>query len=248
MLAILAVILSLGLLVGIHEACHMFVAKLFGVRVIRFSFGFGTLLLSYQTKETSYELRLLPLGGFVQFDGEDPDHPEVGGFFGLPWYKRALVALAGPIANLILGFILLAALLIGFKHWPVLDGLQRAGKISLLVVTETLKYLGGLFGGASKVSDMSGPVGVTTAMAKSFKSGAVDFTFILSIISLSLGLFNLFPIPGLDGGHVFLYLIEGIRGKRLPAKAYVAWSIVGFVLLGLLMLLMIGMDIFKLMK
>jgi regulator of sigma E protease len=73
MLTTIAILIGLGLLIGLHEASHMFVAKLFNVKVLKFSFGFGPLLLHKQIGETSYELRLLPLGGFVQFFGECPE-------------------------------------------------------------------------------------------------------------------------------------------------------------------------------
>ena len=85
--------------------------------------------------------------------------------------------------------------------------------------------------GQAHMKEMSGPVMVTKLLIDAFKMGMDQFLFILSIISLSLGLFNLLPIPGLDGGHVFLYTIEGLTKKPLSAKVYKYWQTLGMVLL-----------------
>jgi membrane-associated protease RseP (regulator of RpoE activity) len=247
MLSILVVILGFGLVIGLHELAHMLTAKAFGVKVLKFSFGFGPRLLGFLFKGTSYELRLLPLGGFVQFAEEDPSDNTKGGFFAVPWYKRALIALAGPVMNLLLGLAMIYALLL-FNHWPVFAAVKRTGDISWFVIHETLKWFGGVFTAQSHMSDMAGPIMVTKLMVSSLKESVMQFFFLLSIVSLSLGLFNLLPIFGLDGGHVLLYIIEGIRGKKLPNRAYEIWNILGFVLLGLLMVFIIFGDITKLIK
>lgn len=247
MLSILIVILGFGVLIGLHELSHMLTAKAFGVKVIRFSFGFGPRLLGFLFKGTSYELRLLPLGGYVQFKGEDSSKNEKGGFFSIPWHKRALVALAGPVANLLLGLSIIFVLLL-LKDWSILPAIKRSFEIAWLVIHETLKWLCGLFTHQSNPSDMGGPIVVTKLMVSSLKESVTQFFFVLSLVSLSLGLFNLFPLPGLDGGHVFLYLIEGLRGKKLPSKVYQLWNILGLILLGLLMVIIIFGDISKLLK
>jgi membrane-associated protease RseP (regulator of RpoE activity) len=247
MLSILVVILGFGLLIGLHELSHMLTAKAFGVKVLRFSFGFGPRLLGFLFKGTSYELRLLPLGGFVQFKGEDPSKNEKNGFFSIAWYKRALVALAGPVMNLFLGLAIVFTLLL-VNQWPILAAVKRTGEISWFVISKTLEWIAGLFTATSNVSDMSGPIMVTKIMVQSLKESVIQFFFMLSIVSLSLGLFNLFPVPGLDGGHVFLYTIEGIRGKKLSNKVYEIWGILSLILLGLLMTFVIWQDISKLIK
>ncbi len=61
--------LGLTILVGIHELGHMLFAKLFGMRVEKFSIGFGPVLFWFQGKETKYQFSLLPLGGFVKISG-----------------------------------------------------------------------------------------------------------------------------------------------------------------------------------
>jgi len=250
-LNILAVILGIAAVIGIHEASHMLVSKLFGVKVLKFSLGFGPVIFSKKIGDTQYQLSALPLGGYVQCAGEDPESNVQNGFFSLPWYKRSLIALAGPVANLILGFGLIFALLVLFKGWPILAGLGQAFKLCSFVITTSLKWIFGMLPAAKDAaqgSGLSGPIMVTKILMSSAKEGAAQFLFVLSLISLSLGLFNLFPIPALDGGHVFLYTLEGIRGKKFSNKVYLVWNFVGMLLLASLMLYTCFSDITTLLK
>jgi membrane-associated protease RseP (regulator of RpoE activity) len=247
MLNILAVIVGFAVLIGIHEFCHMLTAKVFGVKVLKFSFGFGPRLLHYQGKETSYELRLLPLGGFVQLLGEDPKYKEKDGFFGISWYKRSLVAFAGPVSNFILGVLIIFSLFL-FKQWPVVEAVKQTFTMSSTVVVQTTKYAGGFFVHKSDVSQLSGPIVTTKIMVSSLKESIGQFLLVLAVISLSLGLFNLFPIAGLDGGHVLLYTLEGIRGKPFSEKIYRIWGYVGMILLMILMIFVVYLDIVKLLR
>lgn len=245
-LATAAIMLGFGVLIGFHEGAHMLVSKLFGVKVNKFAIGFGPVLLKKTIGETSYELRLLPLGGFVQCDGENPLSRVKRGFFSLIWWKRALIALAGPTASLLLGYLIMFGLLVFGRSWPVLAGAAKAWELCRTVIAESLKF----FGGHSTVpgAAVSGPVMIVKILADSFKEGLVRFGSVLSIISLSLGLFNLFPIPALDGGHVFLYTIEGIRGKKFKPQTYAAWNMIGAILLVSMMLYTIFSDTRSLWK
>jgi membrane-associated protease RseP (regulator of RpoE activity) len=244
---ILMVVLGIASVIGIHEASHMLVSKFFGIKVLKFSLGFGPILLSKTINETSYELRLLPLGGFVSCAGEDPEMNVERGFFSVSWWKRSLIALAGPVANLILGFVMIFVLLVLFKGWPILQGLGRAYTISSMAITETLKALGGMIGHTVPASQLSGPIMVTKLLASSVKEGIAQFLFVLAIISLSLGLFNLVPCPGLDGGHVILYFGEFLYGRKFSTKVYIMWSYIGILLLVSLMLFTCYLDIVKLL-
>jgi membrane-associated protease RseP (regulator of RpoE activity) len=246
MITLLAILIGIGLVVGLHEAAHMLVAKRFGVLVHKFSFGFGPRLLHKKWGETSYEIRLLPLGGFVQMHGEDPDDLIEGGFFSLPWYKRTAIALAAPVTNIVLGAVLAFVALAVFQHVPLLEAAENAIRFTYLIIEETLKWLFGLATSTSNSNDLGGPITVGKIMITSLREGWFRFTVVLSLISTSIGLFNLLPIPGLDGGHVFLYTIEGIRGKRFPAMVYGVWGLVGTALLMLLMGYAIWLDIGRL--
>ncbi|HEY1088224.1 MAG TPA: RIP metalloprotease RseP, partial [Archangium sp.] len=107
----------LGVLVTVHEAGHFFAAKWAGVKVLKFSIGFGPKLFSFRRGETEYQIAALPLGGFVAMAGQHPgdDVEEDMGrtFLGAPWWKRVIILLAGPGANLIFPVIALFFVYLG---------------------------------------------------------------------------------------------------------------------------------------
>ena len=113
-MGILYAILVLSFLIAFHEFGHFIFAKYFGVGVRVFSIGFGPKLLSKKIGETEYALSLLPLGGYVAMMGEDENeselalHPEKS-FRSKHALKRILIVLAGPIFNLVLGFVLITS-------------------------------------------------------------------------------------------------------------------------------------------
>src|SRR5258708_899886 len=122
-----AFIVLVGLMVVVHELGHFIVAKLCGVRVEAFSFGFGPRLFGFKYGDTDYKVCLLPLGGFVKMTGENPgdqvtlpDTPEnnqgpgpeglvgdPGSFMAHPRWQRMLIGVAGPLFNFVLAFILM---------------------------------------------------------------------------------------------------------------------------------------------
>ena len=96
-----AFILVLGFLIFIHEAGHFLVAKLFRVRVLVFSFGFGKRLFGFRYGDTDYRVSLIPLGGYVRMAGEDlDDSTERGSFRTKSVWQRMAVVAAGPGAAL----------------------------------------------------------------------------------------------------------------------------------------------------
>lgn len=103
----LAVVPLLGVLILVHELGHFVMAKLFEVKVLRFSLGFGPKLLSWSAGATEYRLSLIPLGGYVRLLGEDPSEPvaEIDRhrtLFGKPLWQRYAIVIAGPVFNLVL--------------------------------------------------------------------------------------------------------------------------------------------------
>jgi regulator of sigma E protease len=77
--------------------------------------------------------------------------------------------------------------------------------------------------------DVAGPIGVVWAMADAAKSGAWDYLKFVAMISVALGLFNLLPIPMVDGGMILLFLVEGIIGNKINAKVVQIYNIIGLV-------------------
>ena len=110
LIALIAFIVSIGILVTIHEFGHFWVAKKLGIKVLRFSIGFGKVLKSWQWGETKYTICALPLGGFVKMldenDGKVSPQEKHRAFNCQNVYKRIAVVIAGPAANFILAVIL----------------------------------------------------------------------------------------------------------------------------------------------
>lgn len=79
--------------------------------------------------------------------------------------------------------------------------------------------------------DVAGPLGIGQVIVKAVKSGPEDFFYLIGLISVAIGLFNLFPVPMLDGGHVLYYVIEGIRGRPLSNKVIAKANMVGLAML-----------------
>ena len=100
-----------------------------------------------------------------------------------------------------------------------------------------------LFTGNVKLEQMTGPIGISEIVVKS--SGVYNFIYLLCLVSLSLGVTNLLPIPALDGGRIVLLIIEGIRGKALKEEIELGIQSVGFLLLILLSLYVSYKDILR---
>lgn len=94
----------------------------------------------------------------------------------------------------------------------------------------TLYYLGQKIISRER-PDVAGPVGIAKIIVKSVKTGMEDFLYLIAMISVAIGLFNFFPIPMLDGGHMLYYAIEGVRGRPLSQKIIGRANMVGFALL-----------------
>ena len=116
---IILAILALGFLIFIHELGHFFAAKRCGIRVEKFSIGFGPRLIGFRRGETDYCLSALPFGGFVKMAGENPEDQkgEEGEFASAPVGHRIFVAISGPAMNFLLGIILFSFVyLVGLDH------------------------------------------------------------------------------------------------------------------------------------
>lgn len=114
LITVLKIIFILGFLVLIHEGGHFLVARLCKIRVNEFAIGFGPTIWKKQGKETKYAIRLIPLGGFVNMEGEEERSEEEGSFSMASIPKRIAVVAAGGLVNIIFAlityFILMASL------------------------------------------------------------------------------------------------------------------------------------------
>ena len=107
LITILVTILIFGVIIFIHEFGHFIVAKACGIKVNEFAMGMGPKLLKKQGKETLYSLRAFPIGGFCAMEGEDEESGEKRAYCNKPVWQRILVVIAGPMMNLLLGFLVL---------------------------------------------------------------------------------------------------------------------------------------------
>ncbi|HEX4426690.1 MAG TPA: RIP metalloprotease RseP [Terriglobales bacterium] len=117
----LAVVPILGFMILIHEFGHYAVAKMLGVRVEQFAIGFGKRLIGFRKGETDYRINLLPLGGYVKMSGENPMDDRTGDpgeFLSHPRWHRFLIAIAGPIMNILLAIGLLIGVYMVHDEYP----------------------------------------------------------------------------------------------------------------------------------
>ncbi len=305
--------------------------------------GMGPTLLKKKIKDTTYALRLLPIGGFVSMEGEDEESNDENSFSKKPCWQRIIIVVAGAVMNLILGLIICICLNAGqdlvatstvadFRQdsVSVSSGLQKNDKITAIdghsvtsymdlsfllmrdkdgvmdmtverdgekinltdVTFEMREYEDGtkslyfdfyvygleptffnvlkagvgetfsivkvvylslfdLITGQYGLNDLSGPIGTVTYIADAATNAGKTHDFstlflIMALITVNIGVFNLLPLPALDGGRLFFMLIELIRRKPVKQK-YEAWvHAAGLVLLIGLMLIISASDIMKL--
>lgn len=331
LISIIIGIFIFGIIVIVHEFGHYFVAKLCKVRVTEFAIGMGPVIYKKKGKETTFSLRLLPIGGFCSM-GEDEESDDPNSFRKKPVPAKMAVILAGAFMNLVLGFVIsIIAMLVsgagissqivyfdenavspnyglqlndtiekinGTKIFTARDityllstdddGIidfivKRNGeKIELkgvqfpMIIDETtgkstLKYdfkvlaekitiknivpysfnnavycgrivlmsIRDLVTGRYGLNDLQGPVGIVTTIGSSVTDKGLDWDFLLqlaALITVNIGIFNLLPIPALDGGRFVFLVIEAIRRKQLKAETEGMIHFVGLVLLMLLMI------------
>ena len=121
-------------------------------------------------------------------------------------------------------------------------GVQRTAELSVL----SLQALGRMVTGDLSWRQMSGPVGIAGAAGQSAELGIIAFVSFLALISISIGVLNLLPIPMLDGGHLMYYAFEFVRGQPLSAQAQQAGQRLGLVLIALLTSLALVNDMSRL--
>ena len=132
---ILFAIVMFSIIIFVHEFGHFITARMFGVAVHEFAIGMGPKIFSRQKGETTYSLRLIPIGGFCSMEGEDSEKTDdPGSINSKPWYQRLVILSAGSIMNLILGFVI-TVIFIGVIYAPtgipttVVDGVLEQSSL-----------------------------------------------------------------------------------------------------------------------
>jgi len=111
----------------------------------------------------------------------------------------------------------------------------------------TFGFLGQMFQGEGSMDDLGGPVKIGMVIGDAVRSGIAELFFLMSFISLQLGIFNLLPIPALDGGHIFMLMIEKFNGGPLSTALRERTQMVGFSLLISLMIFVTWNDLMSLL-
>ena len=230
------IIFLLGFLILIHEGGHFTVAKLCKVRVNEFAIGFGKVIWQKQGKETKYSLRLIPLGGFCNMEGEDEESDAEGSFSKSSVWRRMAIVVAGATVNILFGilvyFILVSTVGIQFLD-PAKDtilnriyyGAKGTGEF-IATIFDSMKML---FSGGLQTDQMVGIVGISEVVVQT--NGIINYLHLLAVISVSLGVTNLLPIPALDGGKILILLIEVIRRKPMKLETEAKIQLIGFSIL-----------------
>ena len=343
----------LTVIVFVHEMGHYLVARWNGVAIQTFSIGFGRELIGWDDRHgTRWRISAIPLGGYVRFVGDMnaasvPDAESVANadpelaprlFANKNVWQRIAVVVAGPVANLILTFVILYGLLVGYGRYTVppvigevtvasvaeaaglqagdsvvsVDGYavrsfddfqrfiataperhvsivvdrdgaqrtldlvpeavetqdrfgnnQRIGRIGVsrtideadvmlyrpgpveavgmtfeeirFIVQRTGAFLGDFFVGRGDVEQLGGPVKVAKVSGQVATLGIVALINLTALLSLNIGIFNLLPVPMLDGGHLLYYLVEAVRGRPLSMRVQEIGFRFGFALVLALM-------------
>jgi regulator of sigma E protease len=169
-------------------------------------------------------------------EGENETSENKRAFSNASILRRIAIVSAGAVVNILFGiivyFILVITVGLQFAD-PSMDtflnrlhygGLQTWEFIKQLV--ENVKMI---FTGNVSINQMTGPVGISQIVSTT--SGIVNYIYIMAVISISLGITNLLPIPALDGGKIVLLLIEAIRRKPLKMETEAIIQLVGFALI-----------------
>lgn len=341
----------LGILIFVHELGHFIVAKALGIKVLKFSLGFGPKLIGKTYGDTEYLISALPLGGYVKMLGQEdlpeeeeeiPEAEKHRAYNFQPVWKRFSIVFFGPVFNLAFAALVFFFIFLGgvpyllpevgevnpgspalrqgllkgdsivaingnpISRWDdmttvihnspgkeVLLKVQRAEKTFDVAITPEKKVVKNIFGenkeagligitpsgksgikkeglfGAMSIAvkrtwDISvltvmsmvklvqrvlpadtigGPIMIFQMAGQQASQGAMSFFTFMAVISINLGVLNLFPIPVLDGGHLLFLGIEAVTRRPVNEKVVAISQRVGLVLLLSLMAFALYNDI-----
>ena len=131
------------------------------------------------------------------------------------------------------------------KMGPV-QAVAEGARETWFVVDRTLSYIGGVFAGREAADQLGGPIRIAQVSGEVASVGFVALIRLTAVLSISIGLLNLFPIPLLDGGHLLFYAIEAIRGRPLSERAQEVGFRIGLAIVVMLMIFATFNDILRL--
>ncbi len=131
-------------------------------------------------------------------------------------------------------------------RYGVVDSLAQGARKTWELSVFTLKMLGRIVTGDASIKNISGPITMADFAGQSAQAGALAFVSYLALISISLGVLNLLPVPLLDGGHLLYYFAELIKGSPLSDRAFEVGQRIGMAMLAVLMALALFNDFSRL--
>lgn len=265
MLTIIISLLAINLLIIAHEFGHFLLAKFYGVKIDEFSIGFPPRLFKIKKGEVLYSINAIPFGAFVKLS-EDLPPTDKRNFLSKPASQKAIIFLGGVLMNIIIAFIVFVLMFsFGFpKVWlptnysylisegatilkyPLPQAILQTGHFMYYVLVQSLIGLKIAFIKIFThldVSDLVGPVGLFALTSKGFQYSTTYGFYIIGLISYALAIFNLLPIPVVDGGQLLFLVIEKLRKKPVARKTEEMITNVVFALLILLAILVTIKDV-----
>jgi regulator of sigma E protease len=129
-----------------------------------------------------------------------------------------------------------------------IDAIPAAFEKTWFYAFSTVKMIGKMFIGSASVDNLSGPISIAQYAGQSAEMGFSAFLKFLGLVSVSLGVLNLLPVPVLDGGHLLFYVIEIIKGSPVSDRIQLYFQQIGMFLLMSLMALAVFLDLGRLFQ
>ena len=140
---------------------------------------------------------------------------------------------------------------LGIVSYAPLQALYQGGALTWLILEDTAKGLWNfgatLFSGRADFTNVAGPVGIAQVGGAAVSAGYASALLLVAVISINLGLINLIPVPGLDGGRLVFIAVEAVKGSPVSDRLTVGLTVMGFVLLAALMLLVTYHDLIRIL-
>lgn len=231
----LAFLSVFSVVVLVHELGHFIAARRAGVPVYEFCIGFPLsprLCTLFRHRETVFTVRLLPLGGFVRFSQGDED--TANGLLAATGRQRAVILAAGSLCNVLFALGVFVAVYMAAQGLSLGQALSVSVELIGMVVAGTLGALWQIVVGQGGMETLVSPLGIAELAGEAASHGFLALCFFSALLSLSLGIMNLLPLPVLDGGQLLLLAIEMVRRKPLTVQTVQVVNLIG--VLGLLLL------------
>lgn len=135
-----------------------------------------------------------------------------------------------------------------YERYSLPQAFAKGVERTWYIVSTTVHYIGKLFTGNESINQIGGPIAMAKGAGDTASSGGLAFISFVALLSVSIGLINLFPVPMLDGGHLAFYAVEALRGKPLGPNAQEWGYRIGFSFVVMLMLIGIWNDVVRMVS